>query len=404
MNRRLIPLLAATVLFATRPPAAEERAREVPIGELSVVPLADLMPRNEHIDLHAKALAGARADTRLLHGADDSGDVALRGIAGLDGHYRPDETAAAHASAAIEGRRYREHRDLDGLGGEVLLDYRERGLVTSLGADASWIRTDELLLDTGERLVSDTWRGGAALERRQLFTHYGIAAEAARTDYRDGGALFGADDSDRLRVAADLHLAWDYAKEAFLFSHTRLEHLRYDRHTLYDDSVGVSQAFGWDRALGERSSFSVEAGVVVRRFLGRGDAGTDTRLAPFAELAVVLPWEEGSRLRGRVFSDLQDTATRAATWVYGTAWDVRYRLALATHLVAEAGVQQWRDSETPPGGERETRTVSEARVGAEHQLRAGWAFGVFGGWVDSSAEVGVSYHNFTAVAEVGFVY
>ena len=404
MKHRLIPLVATAALLVVRSLPAEEHPRTVQIGELTVVPMADLAPRNEHIDLHAKAMLGARGDSRLLTGSDDSGDVSLRGIAGLDGNYRPDENTSTHATAVIEGRRYFEHRELDGLGGAAAVDYRERGLVTSIGANASWMRTDDLLLDTGERLVSDTYRAGAELERRQIFSHYIIAGEASRHDYLDGGALFGADDSDRYRVAVDLHLAWDYASEAFIFSHTRVEDLLYDHHTIYDDSVGLSQSLGWDRTLGERSSFSVEAGVVARRFMGRGAADPDTRLAPFGLLTVNWSWEEGSRLRGRVFSDLQDTATRSATWVYGTMWDARYRLAIATSLLAEGGVQQWRDSEAPSGGTREVRTVTIAKIGIEHQLRAGWAFGIFAGYLDSTAEIGSYYHDFTAVGEVGFVY
>lgn len=406
MKHRLIPLFATAALLIARPLAAEEQPRQVQIGELTVVPLSDLVPRNEHIDLHAKALLGARADSRLLTGSDDddSGDVALRGIAGVDGRYDPDETASIHVSAVIEGRRYVEHRELDGLGGAVGVDYRQRGLVSAINTGASWIRTDDLLLDTGERLVSDTYHVGAELERRQIFSHYTIAAEASRTDYLDGGTLFGADDSDRYRIAVDLHLAFDYASEAFVFSHTRVENLLYDHHTVYDDSVGLSQSLGWDRTLGARSSFSAEAGVVARRFMGRGTADPDTRLAPFGLLTVNWSWEEGSRLRGRVFSDLQDTATRSATWVYGTLWDARYRLALATHVLVEAGVQQWRDSETPPSGEREVRTLTTATVGVEHQLRTGWAFGLFAGYLDSAAGVGTSYHNFSATAQVGVVY
>lgn len=406
MKHRLIPLFATAALLVVGPLSAEEQLRQVQIGELTVVPLSDLVPRNEHIDLHAKALLGARADSRLLTGAssDDSGDVALRGIAGVDGRYDPHEAASVHLSAVIEGRRYFEHRDLDGLGGAAGVDYRERGLVTAISAGASWIRADDLLLDTGERLVSDRYHAGAEMERRQIFSHYTIGGEVSRDDYLDGGALFGADESDRYRVALDVHLAWDYASEAFIFSHTRVEGLLYDYNTIYDDSVGLSQSLGWDRALGQRSSFSAEAGVVARRFLGRGAAESDTRLAPFGLLAVKWLWEEGSQLRGRVFSDLEDTATRSATWVYGTLWDVRYRMALATHLVAEGGVQQWRDSENPPEGPREVRTVTTAKIGVEHQLRTGWAFGLFAGYLDSTAEISSSYHVFSATTEVGIVY
>jgi hypothetical protein len=401
---RLIPLVASLVILAHHALPAEEAPPQTLIGDLLVVPLSDLVPGNEHIDMHVKALAGVRADSRLLTGDDDSGDVALRGIAGFDLRYSPDETTFTLVSATIEGRRYIKHRDLDGLGGAASIDYRNRGLFSAVVAGASWILTDELLLDTGERLVGDTYRAGAALKNRQRLSHYDLAIEATRKDYREGGRLFGADDSDHYRLAADLHLAWDYASEAYLFSHTRLEDLLYDRHVLYDDSVGFSQSIGWSRHIAERSSFSAEAGLVLRHFLGRGAADPDNRLAPFGLISVIWPWEEDSRLRGRIFSDLQDTATRAATWVYGTAWDVRYHLAVATHLLVEGGIQQLRDSETPPGGTREVRTVSDAKIGIEHQLRVGWAFRIFGSYLESRAEVGSSYRNFSAVGEVGFVY
>jgi hypothetical protein len=404
MTRTILPIAAAALLAVPGVGRAVEEAREVPVGDLTVAPLGDLAPANDHLDLHLVALLGARADSRLLSGSDDSEDVMARGLAGIDWRYAPDETSAAHLGGAIEGRRYVAHRELDGLGGNAGVDWIARGLMTTVGATASWARSDELLLDTGERLISDVFRVGAEAERRQLDTHFSAAFEAGRNDYRDGGVLFDDDDHDSSHAAVHLRLAWDYAREAFLFSHTRFDGLLYDHHELFDDSVGASQSVGWERRIGERSAVAGEVGVVARRFLGRGGEEPDTRLAPFALGTLDWPWEEGSRLRGRIFSDLQDTATRGATWVYGTAWELRWRLAIATHLLVSGGVQQWRDSETPPGGARETRTVSEARVGVEHHLRAGWTCALFAGWLDSSAEVGTSYHDFSGTGELAFAY
>src|ERR1043165_4903369 len=56
MKSTLVPLLATAASLAVHPLAAEEQPRRVQIGELTAVPLSDLAPGNEHIDLHAKAL------------------------------------------------------------------------------------------------------------------------------------------------------------------------------------------------------------------------------------------------------------------------------------------------------------------------------------------------------------
>lgn len=392
--RRLPCLVFALASVAA---AVEDRREPVRVAGFPLPPLAHLTWADDRLELHPKALLGAGWDSNVYgRSADERSDIHLRQLAGVETRWHAGRMHEVLVDLELDRRDYLGENDLDLTGGRAEAAWRREASRSTMGARVGYARDDTPLVESGELIARD--EAVAALDGgwSAAAMRYAGSASVTRLDYRRDSRFFTADQRDALRPAVTVRLGYVDARESELYGSLRLDRIAYSTNERYQDSDGVRIVAGYRGRLAVRSRFSIEAGLDHRRYRANAIADDSAVTRPGFEATVRWPWEEGSEVGLRVYSEVQDGIAGGAAWETGAGLDLRYRLLVNAALLAELGLVRIEPETGIAGAGGGTRTNRSARAGAEYQLREGVGVRLLGGWQDGRQPDGEAFTRFGA--------
>ncbi len=365
---------------------------EVDVGGFSLVPMGNLVHADGASEWHPKALLGASWNSNV-YGQEVApvGDVIGRAIAGLEWRWHAAPAHLVVADAELEHQNYLTEDALDLTGGRAALEWIREGpqLTTNVGASGS--RNQDPLIESGELLVRDQAQAEAAAQWDTLTSRFSGRLFASSVDYREGGRFFNENQRDFVRFGTDLGYGLVRAQDSLIFVNLRLDRIAYSENTRYSDSNGARLLGGWRGLIGARATLEAGLGVDFRSYDAGAGMPPQTTTRPAANLELRWPWEEGSQVRARVFSEVIDAAGGSGGWTYGGLVDGRWRLLINSYLFGDLGLTEIQGDPNVPGGTDEQRSIISAGAGAAYFLRDGIGTRLRVGWTDSTSSANTNY-------------
>jgi hypothetical protein len=377
--RRPVALLSTLACMAPVFAAqTESETVTVPVKDINVRPMANLASDDDTFTIHPKVLVGVGYNTNVYaEPVDENQGFYYRGLAGVLLGLRLNEHSRLAFDGEAEGLAYlKEENDQANLaGGRASLDYLWQESRNSARVHAGYARFDDPLIQTGQQVLRETYDGYASLNLTGTVARNVIKVGGQRTDYLENALGFTEDSRDNNTFSVTLRSGCTHARDSFYYVLLGYENTSYDENTQFNDFAGYTAGLGGQVRLGERATATVEAGATYRVYANDygGSAAYDdeTVVAPYASLAIVVPWEEGSHFGAQAFSRLDESLTANAAWIYGVGVDARYRLALNAGLFGALMEYQSKDSGHGPGIAAEERLTTEAVIGVDYELCRG---------------------------------
>jgi len=375
---RLPALMLVLVSVAV---AVEDRRDPVRVGDFALPPLADLTWADDRIELHPKALLGVGWNSNVYgRSSDEAADTYLRQLAGVETRWHAGRMHEVLVDLELDNRMYLSEDALDLTGGSAEAGWRREAVRSSMGASAAYARNDSPLVESGEQIARDEAQVALDGGWRAAAMSYGASASVARLDYRRDSRFFTADQRDAVRPALNLRLGYVNAMDSEFSTSLRFDRIVYASAERYQDSDGVRLVAGYRGRLAVRARFSVEAGLDHRRYAASDIADESAVTRPGFEGMVRWPWESGSEVGLRIFSEVEDGIAVGASWDTGAALDARYRLRVNAALIAGLGVVRIEPETGVAGTASASRTNHNASLGGEYLLREGLGMRLLGTW------------------------
>jgi hypothetical protein len=403
MRLALLPLLA----LATVGSAAEGPERpSVEVGGFALRPMANLTYRDDTVEMHPKALVGLGYNSNVRAQENGDGDVFYRVVAGVESRWYLTPSSALVADGEIEQLDYVDENEFDLVGGRGSLEHVWQGERWQTNLTGRFARTQEPLVQTGEQIDHDDIEGLAEVAYTSLRSHIVAGVSAQREDFLDDSRLFDDRERDSNRYGVGVRFGRITARDSELFARTRVMATVYDQSTVYRDNRGVVALVGYSGRAGTRSTFLAEGGIEYRRYdAGFGaDEGGRTAVRPAGTLRLLWPWETGSQIEAGVFSELRDSLTSNALWLYGGSVEGRYRLRTNMRVFGAVRVFESEDVEPPAGTESDQRITAQLEAGAEYFLREGIGIRLRTSYSDSDANNEADYDRLLAALEFAVVF
>lgn len=396
-HRRLdrpVALLAALAcvapVFAAQ---TESETTTVTVKDIEVRPMANLASDDDTFTIHPKVLVGVGYNTNVYAEAvNENKGFYYRGMAGFLLGLRLNEHNRLSFDGEAEGLAYfkQENDQANLAGGLAMLDYQWQESRNSAGIHAGFARVDDPIIQTGQQVLRDTYDGNASLTLTGAVVRNVVRVGAQRIDYLEDALGFTKDSRDNNSFNVTLRTGCTHARDSFYYLLVGYENTGYDKNTQFNDFSGYTAGLGGQVRLGERSSATVEAGATYRVYANEyaGSAVYDdkTVVEPYASMAIIAPWEEGSHVGARAFSRLDESLSANAAWIYGVGIDARYRLTMNAGLFGGVTGYQSKDSGHGPGIAAEERTTTEAVIGVDCELRRGLTGRVKINYTDSTSK------------------
>ncbi len=373
--------------------AAEGAAEPVPVKDFSVRPMGNLAYDDKRLVLHPKVLVGVGYDSNVYTEAtnENSGSF-VHGLVGVLLDYRLNQHQSIALNGEFETKNYlkKENDKADLVGGSGAFDYRWQEERNNAGLHLGYDRFNDPLIQTGEQVLRQSIDGNISGTFSTSVVRSVIKVGVVRTDYLEDAGFFTKDSRDNNAIDATLRIGYSEARDTFYYALVGYQRIQYDENTQFNSSNSATGGLGLQVRLGDRSTLTAEGGLTYRVYDNNFSANTaydDKKvLAPYVNVAIKWPWEEGSHVGMNLFSRLDESVTANAAWVYGGILDGRLRMAQHTGLFASVGVYQSKDSGSGSGIQIEERNTVEGQAGIEHELRRGVVVRVKGVYTDSSSK------------------
>lgn len=380
----------------------------VDVGGFALKPMANLTYRDHTVELHPKALVGVGYNSNVPAAVNAEDDAFYRFIAGLEARFYLTPSSDLVADGEIEKLDYLDQDDFDLIGGRGRIEHVWQGIRWQSNLTGSFARTDEPLVQTGEQIAHDDEAAIAVLSYASLRTHLVFDASILREDFLDDSRIFDEDERDSNTYGSGVRVGFFSARDSEWYARTRVSSTIYDDSNVYQDSLGILGLIGYTGRLDVRSTFLAEAGIEFRRYEGTfaNDPAFDGRTAvvPAGEFKVIWPWETGSRLEAGLFSELHDSVTSNAMWLYGGHVSGRYRLRQQLGLFGSLMLFKGEDTERPAGTLAERRTTGQTEAGVEYFMRDGVGVRLRTTYTKSDANTDADYERFLAALEFAIVF
>jgi len=363
-----LPITALAAMVA----AAEEEppVLSVPGGGEPLIrgfrhePRANLVYLDQRVELHPKAMVGARRNDNIDAVREARGATSLFAGVGLDGRWRP--TTADRIDASVEALSERfpqdHRRDVDGGRVAAIAIHEALEWGASLGGGAS--RRLAQSETTGATLGLDQADATAAATVRGRISEASLALRVAGEEWRTPGPGYVEAERDLFTTGAEARATYRFGERSEARARLAGERRDYPDTGRFNDSISGIAAVGGSLATGTRSWFSGEAGLWARRHDDdfAGDPTYDDRqtLAPVGELAWTWDWESGSRFQTRASSQRYDGYRSNTTADHAVMASVMVRLGRDTDLTGRGELHRLVDSGAP--ADEAERTADETRL------------------------------------------
>ena len=387
--RRLPCLVFALASIAA---AVEDRRDPVRVDDFSLPPLAHWTFADDRLELHPKALLGVGWNSNVYGRSDDVvADTYLRQLAGIETRWHAGRMHDLRLDLEIDNRTYLNESELDLFGGHLDASWRHEAARSTMGARAAYARDADPLVESGEQIARDEsvvaidggWNAAAM--------RYAATASVSRIDYRQDSRFFTEDQRDALRPALILRLGHVNARDSEAYTSLRVDRIIYATDERYQDSLGARLVVGYRGRLAARARFSVEGGLDHRRYQANAVADESAVTRPGFEGTVRWPWEAGSEVGLRVFSEVEDGIAGGASWDTGAYFDLRYRLLVNAALIGGFGFVRIEPETGIAGAPSGSRTNQDARLGGEYVLREGVGLRLLGTWQNGRQPDGADF-------------
>jgi len=402
------------------------------VNGLGLEPLYHMTSPDNTVLLHLKALAGIGYDSNVYAtDTDVQGSLFYEGVAGFDLRWVPSQKDVMLLSADFDGMRYTAQPGRNLAGGKADFSYRHTAVDWDAGGEASFARTNDPYIVTGQEIKHDD--GHAGIDGTSRWASQGSARLAAtidRTLYLEGApGVFGKDDRNNTDFGGTARVADAFADQSEAYVQIGVDRRNYDESTFsqpipipgtdtlttngYNDSTGLLAVVGVRDKLGTRSGLIAEIGVISREYadtFAKDPAFNDKHVVkPALNLAYKWDWEPGSELGARAYSTVVDSVYSNAAWLYGVAVDARYRLSdeYKAALFGELGAYQLKSSGNPDTTiqpDDEVRTTGEISGGAEYVFHPGIGAQLKDVYDDSHSKYYNSFRRNVIEGELGFAF
>lgn len=393
--------------------AAEGGAEPQPVQvkDFSVRPMANLAYSDDSLVLHPKVLVGVGYDSNVYtETTNENSGSFVEGMVGVVVDYRLNGHQSVVIDGEFETKNYlkKENDDGDLLGGRAAFDYRWQEEQNNAGLHLGYDRFDDPLIQTGEQILRQAIDGNVTAAFSTSVVRTVVKVGAVATDYLEDASFFTKDSRDNNDITATVRVGYSEARDTFYYALLGYERISYDEDIQFNSSNSATGGLGLQVRLGERSTLTAEGGVTYRVYdhnFANNTAWDDEKvLAPYLNLAVRWPWEEGSHVGARLFSRLDESVTANAAWVYGGIFEGRLRMAQHTGLFGSVGAYQSKDSGSGSGLQAEERTTVEGQAGIEHELRRGVVVRAKGVYTDSDSKTSNDFSRSVLTLEVAAAF
>ncbi|MBA2482608.1 MAG: outer membrane beta-barrel protein [Planctomycetes bacterium] len=386
-----------------------ERPREtVSVGGFAIEPMGNMTSPDSAVTIHPKALVGVAYNTNVYATENNTeSDVFYSAIAGIDIGWRATEEDKFLLSGEYVGQAYQEQQGRNLQGGRGIFRYGHKALVWDANALASFARTNDPFISTGEQIKHDDLDGAINASRTGNFIRVGAGGTYSRRDYLEGSAQFGENDRDYTIVGGNMRAGYLYAEDSEAYVRGFVDRRNYDED-VFNDSTGYGGLVGVMAKIATRSQLIAEIGATYRAYKDdfRGIASYDDKnlIAPVGNLIYRWRPEIGSHVGARIYSSLEDSITSNGAWLVGGVLDGRFRLQKQAALYGSAGVYRLTSSGHAPGAETEVRTTEELTVGAEYFLMDGVGLRLQNVYTMSQSKTLNDFSRDVVSLDLGFVY
>jgi hypothetical protein len=269
---------------------------------------------------------------------------------------------------ALESNRDQDRREI--LGAAAVRFNRIEEL-SSLVVDGQFSRADEPYALTGSRVVTDTYRADARYEWNDERNTYAINGDAALARFQNGVDGVPVDDLDSDTV--DLGISYGRKLSEFDSLTLRLtgQLVSYQSTGVSQDSDGLSLLGGWASQLGERDSWTLEAGVEVKHYRPAALAGAYTGTSPTVRVTMARPWLDRGQLVVVLSENLASSVFGNPAIVSTGSLDANYPLGEGWTGRCGVGVIQVRDTHSNDGQPKDLRSDGQLRIGSAYLLASG---------------------------------
>jgi hypothetical protein len=401
------------------------------VDGFGIQPLYHLASPDGALILHPKALVGFGYDSNVYAtDTDVKGSTFYDLVAGLDLKWvtNPEDTFVL--SGEFEGERYVSQQGRNLSGGKAEFSYRHQASEWDAGGNASFARTNDPFVVTGQEIKHDD--GHVGIDGTDHWAHQsvGLGATVDRLRYLEGApGIFGKDDRNNTDVGLNARVGNEVGDQSEVYFRAQVDRRNYDQKTFseaidipgtgvvtthgYNDSTGITAVIGLKDKIATRTGVIAEVGVDYRKyadyFAGDADFNDKTVVRPAVNLVYRWSFEEGSWLGARAFSDVEDSVFSNAAWMYGVSVDARYRLSdeYKAAVFGSLSGYQLKDSGSPKTAQEpddETRTTGEVNVGVEYVFHPGLGVRLKDVYDDSHSKYFNSFRRNLIEAQLGVVF
>lgn len=399
--------------------AADGTAETVSVKDFALIPLSSLGFAERTVEVHPKALVGTGYDDNLYLNApenDQTGAWYVRGVAGVDLRWLPNETDRVVFDGEVERSLYRDNpeRDFTGVGSSVRGNHD--GPLLALAGEAGYQRTQDPLVETRQIVPRDLWNIIVDGDYKGLLDTWTVGLRHEGVRYREDFSGYSADEASYGTIGAFARYGYQLAEEDELYARCDVDRIVYREDGAFNDSIGVRGVVGVQRGVGARTEALLEAGLAWRHYDDYFHAPDpidptvtlygDSRQAwgPSGKALLRYSWEELSAISLSASSEITDSLTANTAWYGSLGASLRQRLL--TNCAALAGMQTYRfvDLDNIEGIEPESRTTNGANLGLEFFLRDGVGIRIMATYENSHARISESYERFTVFTDLAVVF
>ena len=399
----LVPLLASGGFLT----AADEK---VSLLGHSLTPISNL-GKGTNWNIHPVVVVGGGYDSNVFletpSEADDS--ATLKGAVGLVASTDITDIDHMSVNGTFEYVEYLDVENRNAITGSAGAAYAHKGEKASTDVMVQWSRLDDPLISTGALTLRDLYVGRVDVGYRVAENVYSVGVDGTYNDYLEETPGFSVDNRDSGTYTGFLQATHEPSDEGKIYIKIRGGAVRLREETVLNNANLYSGVVGATGKIGVRSGWNLEFGHEVRAYTE--DFNDDPNYndkdvsSAIGRLGGRWSWVENSAITVAGFSMLSDGTQSNASHLVGGNVDLRYGLGdTDVALLGFGSVTQSTDTGAAVGQVIVNRVTTTGGGGVDWLITPGMDLLVKASYTNSEVNVGTSWEDVKATAELGMVF
>jgi hypothetical protein len=381
----------------------------VKIRNTNIKPAGNMSYHADALKIHPKAMAGVSYTSNLYAtSADNIDDAIIDTLAGIDARYAIDPTQHLGLDTLVVSNIYADQRRRNSLGGSISGQYdlqQSNGIAYQ--ASGGYTRTDDPLPEADRNIDREATSAGLQARYNGWASRLRGRIDYLRENYFEDDPLFTAKERNASSYRLSALYAYRSGADSEIRARISADTRDFEVDGRFQDSNGLASFAGWRTFPTSKTSIDIEAGYQALWF--RNDFNHDPRYgdrnvgAPVGSITARWDPEYLSYCTWVLFTSLGYSLYSNAVTVYGTEFNVHYRVRVNATMIASVRGYLYDQSGSIPGS-RDRSHALYSQGGFEYLLRDGLIGRILVGYDNGKSSSGNDYERATARLEIAVAY